>query len=128
MRLSELKTTNQVHERNLQDPEYRALWERTAMARAVATALVQYRADHQLSQRALAKMLNWQQPQVARLELGEHTPNMETLVYLARHLGMHFGLSIGGLKVERRPGDVVEEAENSQITATAGVNRELEPA
>jgi integrase len=33
MRLSELKTTNQVHERNLQDPEYRALWERTAMAR-----------------------------------------------------------------------------------------------
>jgi transcriptional regulator with XRE-family HTH domain len=120
MRLG-LKTAQQVHEENLRDPEYRALWERTTLAR-VATALVRYRADHDLSQRALARRLGWQQPQVARLELGEHTPTIETLVHLSRRLGMHFAVSIGGVRLERLPGDVVEEVEGSQVTAMAGTS------
>lgn len=53
---------------------------------------------------------------------------METLVCLARNFGVPVGLSIGGVEVECRPGDVVEEVEESQITVTAGVNRGLEPA
>ena len=31
------------------DPEFRAEWERTALARAVAVAIVRYRAEHDLS-------------------------------------------------------------------------------
>ncbi len=129
MRLSEMKTADQVHQENMQDPEYRVLWERTALARAVAIALVRYRVDHQLSQRGLAKILGWQQPQVARLELGEHTPSIETLLHLAQSLGMHFGVAIGGLHVEQRPGDVVEKTAGGQVTVTVGADeRELEPA
>jgi hypothetical protein len=30
------------------DPEFRAEWERTALARAVAVALVRHRADHDI--------------------------------------------------------------------------------
>jgi ribosome-binding protein aMBF1 (putative translation factor) len=53
------------------DPEFRAEWERTALARAVAIAIVRYRSGQSLSQRELADRLNTKQPQVARLELGE---------------------------------------------------------
>ena len=58
----------------LQDPEFRAEWERTALARAVAEAVIRYRAEHGLSQTALAGMLGWRQPVVARLEAAEHNP------------------------------------------------------
>ena len=44
----------EVLERQLQDPEMREYWERTALARAVANAVIRYRIDHSLSQRALA--------------------------------------------------------------------------
>jgi hypothetical protein len=40
---------------DLQDPEFRAEWERTAVARAVAIRVVGYRAEHGLTQTQLAK-------------------------------------------------------------------------
>ena len=55
MKLSEMKTNDELIAELLRtDPEFRAEWERTALAREVALAIVRYRADHDLSQRDLA--------------------------------------------------------------------------
>jgi transcriptional regulator with XRE-family HTH domain len=94
MKLSELKTNDEILQAELQDPEFRAVWERTALARAVALAIVRYRGDHGLSQRDLAQRLEMKQPQVARLELGEVNPSIETLMRLASRLGIEFTIDV----------------------------------
>jgi transcriptional regulator with XRE-family HTH domain len=94
MKLSELKTNDEILQEELQDPEFRAEWERTALARAVALAIVRYRGDHGLSQRDLAKRLGMKQPQVARLELGEVNPSIETLMRVSAQLGIEFTIDV----------------------------------
>jgi len=76
------------------DPEFRAEWERTALARAVAVAIIRYRAEHNLSQRQLGERLGMKQPQVARLELGEVNPSMETLTRVSAQLGIEFTIDV----------------------------------
>jgi transcriptional regulator with XRE-family HTH domain len=76
------------------DPEFRAEWERTALARAVAVAIVRYRAEHDLSQRELAERLAMRQPQVARLELGEVNPSIETLMRVSARLRIEFTIDV----------------------------------
>ena len=115
----------EVLERQLQDPEVRAYWERTALARAVANAVIAYRSAHSLSQRALAERLGWKPSQVARLEMGEHNPSMDTLAYLAKALGLRFAMEIGpsGRRVRNRRSDTVEDittAQGSRILVRAG--------
>ncbi len=90
-----LISNDQVLAEMLQDPEFRAEWERTALARAVAEAVVGYRAEHRLSQTALARLLGWSQPVVARLEAAEHNPTMDTLLALARTLGLRVQVDVG---------------------------------
>jgi transcriptional regulator with XRE-family HTH domain len=95
MKLSEVKSNDElVAERLRADPEFRAEWERTALARAVAIAVVRYRTDNDLSQRDLARRLGMKQPQVARLELGEVNPNMDTLMRLASQLNIEFTIDV----------------------------------
>lgn len=95
MKLSELKTNDELIAEQLRDdPGFRAEWERTTLARAVAVAIVRYRADHDLSQRELAERLGMKQPQVARLELGEVNPSMETLMRVSAQLGMEFTIDV----------------------------------
>lgn len=90
-----MKTNNElIAERLRTDPEFRAEWERTTLARAVAVAIVRYRAAHDLSQRELAERLGMKQPQVARLELGEVNPNMETLIRVSGQLGIEFTIDV----------------------------------
>jgi ribosome-binding protein aMBF1 (putative translation factor) len=84
-----------VLEDMLKDPEFREEWERTALARAVAEAVIRYRAERGLSQTALARLLGWSQPVVARLEAAEHNPSMDTLVALARKLGLRVHVDVG---------------------------------
>jgi ribosome-binding protein aMBF1 (putative translation factor) len=79
----------------LQDPEFRAEWERTALARVVAEAVIRYRAERSLSQTALGRLLGWSQPVVARLEAAEHNPSMDTLLALSRGLGMRVHVDVG---------------------------------
>jgi ribosome-binding protein aMBF1 (putative translation factor) len=96
MRLTDLPLADEVLARNLKDdPAFRAEWERTAVARAVATRLVAYRAEHGLSQAALARKLGMSQPAIARLELGEHEPTIATLARLSRGLGINIRIEIG---------------------------------
>ncbi len=76
--------------RHLEDPAFRAEWERSTLARAVAVAVVGYRARHRLTQMQLAQRLGVRQPHIARLELGEHNPSIEMLQRLSRALGLRF--------------------------------------
>jgi DNA-binding XRE family transcriptional regulator len=57
-------------------------------ARELGRHLVAYRQAHGLTQAALAERLGWAQPNVARLEAGQHTPNLATLDRIARRLGL----------------------------------------
>jgi ribosome-binding protein aMBF1 (putative translation factor) len=94
MKLSEMKSAEQVLAEQLKDPTFREEWDRTALARAVATRVVAYRAQQGLSQAALARKLGVSQPLVARLEAGEHEPTLTTLSRLSRHLGLEFHIDI----------------------------------
>jgi transcriptional regulator with XRE-family HTH domain len=126
MRLEEAPTFETVLAGQFQDPEFRAEWERTALARAVANAVVRYRTERGLGQRALAGLLGWKQPQVARLEFGDHNPTMETLLVLTRKLRLRFAFAVGRpghpLPVRPRKTDLVERVEDDEgwLLAAAG--------
>ncbi len=94
MKLSDMKTNEQVLAKELRDPEFQREWDRTVVARAVALKVLTYRTDHGLSQRALAKKLNMTQPQLARLEAGEHNPTIDTLARLAQTLDIEFVIDV----------------------------------
>lgn len=95
MKLSDLATHEEVLAEHLDvDPEYRREWERTALARAVAVKVMAYRAEHDLSQTALAKKLKMSQPAVARLESGEHNPTFPMLLRISDALGVELAIDI----------------------------------
>jgi DNA-binding XRE family transcriptional regulator len=76
------------------DPEFAQEWERLAVARAVASRLIGYRADHGMSQRALAENLGVSQPRIVELESGEKNPTLDTLVRIAAVTGSEFAINI----------------------------------
>ena len=84
-----------------EDTPYRRLWYATAIQSTVGIAVLKYRYDHGLSQTAFGKLVGMSQPQVARLELGEHTPTFETLLRITAETGLEISLTIGP-KVEPR--------------------------
>ena len=95
MKLSDLPTHEEVLAEHLDaDPEYRREWERAALARAVAVKVIAYRAEHGLSQTALAKRLRMSQPAVARLESGEHSPTFPMLLRISGALGIELAIDI----------------------------------
>jgi transcriptional regulator with XRE-family HTH domain len=95
MKVSDLPTHEEVLADHLDaDPEYRREWERTALARAVAVKVIAYRAEHELSQTALAKRLKMSQPAVARLESGEHNPTFPMLLRISDALGVELAIDI----------------------------------
>jgi ribosome-binding protein aMBF1 (putative translation factor) len=109
------------------DDEARARWERTALARAVANAVVAYRTAHRLSQGALATKLGMKRPAISRLELGEHNPSIETLERLAKVLGLRFIVDImpAGREAAALPPDVhvvgnAISADGTRILVAAG--------
>ena len=53
-----------------------------------------FRAHRGLTQTALARILGISQPAVARLELGEHLPTLDTLIKLSERLDLEFSLSL----------------------------------
>jgi DNA-binding XRE family transcriptional regulator len=94
VKLSELRSAEDIAADELQDPVVRAEYERTAFANAVAIRVIDYRATHGLSQTALARRLGMRQPAIARLEAGEHEPSLAMLARLARGLGTDFSIDI----------------------------------
>jgi ribosome-binding protein aMBF1 (putative translation factor) len=95
VKLSDLPTHEEVLADHLDaDPEYRREWERAALARAVAVKVITYRAEHGLSQTALAKRLKMSQSAVARLESGEHNPAFPMLLRISDALGIELAIDI----------------------------------
>ncbi|HWX46268.1 MAG TPA: helix-turn-helix transcriptional regulator [Solirubrobacteraceae bacterium] len=94
MKLSDMKTSEQVLAEELRDPDFRREWHRTTVARAVALKVLAYRTEHSLSQRGLAQKLGMTQPQLARLEAGEHNPTIDTLARLAQTLDIEFAIDV----------------------------------
>jgi transcriptional regulator with XRE-family HTH domain len=84
------------------DPDLRAEWDRTQLAREVAIWLVRYRKQHGLTQSQLARDLGWQQPVVARLESGEREPSIATLRHLVERLGFSATIEIDPEQVHVR--------------------------
>lgn len=91
---AELASDEELLEEDLKDPEFRAHWEKTALARWLAIEVAHYRAEHDLSQRQLADQLGLKQPQIARIEVGEQTPSWQTLVCVARGLDLELMIDI----------------------------------
>ncbi len=85
---------DEVLAEELKDPGFRAQWESTALARWLAVEVAHYRAEHALSQRALADQLDVHQSDVARMESGEHTPTLDRLVRVASGLGIELMIDI----------------------------------
>lgn len=94
MKLSEMRSGREALDEQLADPEFAAEWQRTALGRAVAIQVVRYRAEYELSQSELARQLGMRQPQVARIEAGDHTPTIETLLRLAAGLGIEIAIDV----------------------------------
>lgn len=90
MKLSEMKSLDQVIEEQRADAVFRAEWDGGAFAREVANRVVRYRTEHRLSQREFAAMVGLVQPQIARLEKAEHRPSFDTIAKLTRATGLTF--------------------------------------
>jgi len=121
MRLEDLIPFEQILEEELRDPEFRAAWERLAPARAVANRLILYRAEHGLTQTALARLLGMSQPAIARLETGEHVPTLPTLLKLSDVLGLEILVTMLPHN-NNRDGDIPElrHARVTENVITAG--------
>jgi DNA-binding XRE family transcriptional regulator len=109
-----------VAEEQLADPSFRAEWQRLAPAREFAATLLRYRAEHELSQRALAKMLGVSQPRVVKLESGEHNPEVDTIINAVRRLGIEFVLDVA--PAGRKPALVTARALKSGAIAHEDVS------
>lgn len=107
--------------------DFRAEWLRLAPARQFAAMLVGYRADHSLSQRALAEALGVSQPRIARMESGEQNPDFETIVSVVGKLGTEFMVDVAAAGAETRlvtegartVGSVVEHGDVAVVTASS---------
>jgi ribosome-binding protein aMBF1 (putative translation factor) len=94
MRLSELTSADEAKAEALKNPAVRGEWDRTAMAREVASRVVRYRVEHGLSQAELGAKLGVSQPYVARLESGDQLPTLAMLSRLAQRLGLEFHIDV----------------------------------
>jgi transcriptional regulator with XRE-family HTH domain len=92
----------------LADASFRAEWQRLTPARELAATLLRYRAEHKLSQRALAKKLGVSQPRIVKLESGEHNPEVDTIINAVRRLGIEFVLDVA--PASRKPALVTARA------------------
>ena len=100
MKLSDMKSLDQIVEDHRGDPEFREEWDRLAFAREVANRVVAYRTDNRLSQRQLAALVGLAQPAIARLEKAEHQPSFDTLAKLTLTTGLHFSFEVSAGSVE----------------------------
>jgi transcriptional regulator with XRE-family HTH domain len=105
LKLRELQTHDEVLAEELQDPAFRAEWDRLTLARAVGRWVLHYRMRHSLSQRRLAAVLGIKQPQVARLEAAGHDPSLDTLRLLSDRLGAEFLVVVSPPEVQPRWGE-----------------------
>ena len=83
-----------THEQDMHDVDYRLEVERTQFANDVAIKVIHYRVSRGMSQAELARMIGMRQPNIARLESGEHEPSLSTLARLSSVLGADFSVEV----------------------------------
>ena len=89
-------TVEDFLERELaESPQLREAWYAEILARTFGLAVLKYRAERNLSQTALGRIVGMTQPQVARIEDGEHTPSLPTMLRVCDALGLEIDLRIG---------------------------------
>jgi DNA-binding XRE family transcriptional regulator len=103
------------------DASFGAEWDALELARVVAAEVIRYRARHRLTQRALAERLGVKQPQIARLESGEHVPQFRTLMMLSHRLEVEFMIDIAPARrtprfVTKRTREAHSVKESSGVT------------
>jgi transcriptional regulator with XRE-family HTH domain len=125
VKLSELKTAAEVRADDMQDLAYRREYERTRLANDIAIKVLHYRHAHGLSQTELASRLGMRQPNIARLEAGDHSPTLDTLARLADVLKIDLSIEVkpGKLRL-RNPG----QASGATVTAIGGPTKPARPA
>jgi transcriptional regulator with XRE-family HTH domain len=94
VKLSELRTEAEIHERDMHDVDYSPEVERTQFANDVAIKVIHYRVSRGMSQAELARMIGMRQPNIARLESGGHEPSLSTLARLSSVLGVDFSVEV----------------------------------
>jgi transcriptional regulator with XRE-family HTH domain len=128
VKISELKTSEEIQSNDMQDPEYRREYERSRLANDVAIRVIQYRVEHGLSQAELARRLGMRQPNVARLESGDHEPTIATLSLLAQVLKQDFSVDVKPSRMSlRRPAQKAGRRAPGR-TPVLGRGRALAPA
>ena len=110
------KTHGERMAEQMVDEDFRADWERLAFARAVAAKVIEYRADHGLSQRQVADQIGVAQPQIARLEVAEHHPS-DTMLRRLTALGMEFTISY--VAAGREPKLITKKAREREVARIA---------
>lgn len=120
VKLSELRSADEVHAESMRDLDYRREYERARLANDVAIKVIGFRADHGLSQSALARMLGWRQPHVARLEAGDHEPSLATLSRLAEVTGLDFSVEVKRGRMRLRYPARASEREPRQRSSERG--------
>lgn len=85
-----------VHEQIDKGPDFAAHLEQARAEVRVAVAVAQLREQRGMSQRDLARQTGIKQPQIARLEKGDHLPTLDTLWRLLDALGARIELSPHG--------------------------------
>lgn len=128
VKISELKTSEEVRSNDMQDPEYRREYERTRLANDVAIRVIQYRVRNGLSQAELARRLGMRQPNIARLESGGHEPTIATLSLLAQVLKQDFSVDIKPSRMRLRRAAVTTGERSPSRTAILGGRRALTTA
>ena len=116
-----LSTFEEVLAECLDDPAFRAEWARTALARAVALRVLGYRIEHGLTLTGMGRLLGLSPRAIVRLESGDQSPTMETLVRLTERLGMSFLVEIRPVDRQRSEPPTTDAARIVQrVTAVDG--------
>ena len=87
-----MKTFEEVLAKQMQDPEFRAEWERQEPEFAVIRAILDARIAKKLSQKQLSELTGINQADISRIENGNANPSIRTLQRLAEGLGMKLKL------------------------------------
>ncbi len=76
----------------MNDPEFRAEWDALEPERQIIRAMLEGRAEREVTQKELAEATGIAQADISRLENGTANPSLRTLKRLADGLGMRLKL------------------------------------
>lgn len=88
-----MTTLREWHEEQMKDPEYAAEYERLQPEYDIIGAIVEVRAECDLTQKELAERCGMKQSALARIESGNANPTLKTLKQLAEGLGKQLRIS-----------------------------------